>query len=143
MPAAEAGPGSSGSPGMHWEHSSNSLERGRASACASHICPCVHVSSANAPLVGGPCCAAAVRSSSAHNDPAATSLKSAFDYRTILNMLMSIVNTAAASDMATPLKTPGAAAKVVVFWPWEGGRSLCEEDCGFLGSGGHGSCVLP
>ena len=48
--------------------------------------------------------AAAVRCSSAAEDLTTASLKAAFDYRTILNMLMNIVN--AAGSEATPLKTP-------------------------------------
>lgn len=58
-----------------------------------------------ASLPPSPALSAAVRSSSAADDPAGASLKATFDYRTILNMLMSIVNSAAPGDM-TPLKTP-------------------------------------
>ncbi len=66
--------------------------------------------------------AAAVRSSSAAEDLTTASLKAAFDYRTILNMLMNIVN--AAGSEATPLKTPLAKVR--------GERSCDGRQCSYI-----------
>lgn len=73
----------------------------------------------------------AVRSSSAAEDPAATNMKAAFDYRTILSMLMTIVNQGG-SDM-TPMKTPLAKLKPTTPAPMTAsdrtnvGRRPCRE----------------
>lgn len=73
-----------------------------------------------------------MRSSSAAEDPSASSLKAAFDYRTILNMLMSIVNTGA-GDL-TPLKTPLPKVGRSESWVGENGLLLGAPGiCGRLG----------